>query len=292
MSAAVSFQAPAKLNLFLHVVGRRSDGYHLLQSVFVPIDWYDTIALQIRADGQLKRTVISNQTDIVFSDEDLCTQAANLLRLHTGFAQGVQIDLHKRIPAQAGLGGGSSDAATVMLGLNSLLNLKLSRAELAELGLQLGADVPFFVYGKPAWVEGIGEQITPLPEGVLVQHQRFLVLKPAAGVATPQIFRDSRLKRDTAPATIMGFAAHPTGFGCNDLQALACELCPPVQDALNWLQNHGFTGARMSGSGSAVFAPLAVPLSQFQQEALQNLPVGWRAKNCGLVDVVGTMSSV
>jgi len=239
--------APAKLNLFLHVTGRRSDGYHLLQSVFMLIDWCDTLHFELRRDGRIAREDLGD----ALPADDLCVRAARALQQASGTPLGVQIALLKRIPAQAGMGGGSSDAASCLLALNRLWGLHWPLQPLLALGAQLGADVPFFIGGRNAWVEGVGERLTPLA----LPPARFVVLKPQTGLETAAIFRDPRLRRDTHTATIFDFAANPLGFGRNDLQAVAQALCPEVTQALGWLASQGLS-PRMTGSGSAVFAPL------------------------------------
>ena len=237
--------APAKLNLFLHITGRRPDGYHLLQSVFMLIDWCDTLHFEKRPGGQISREDLT----IPLPAQDLITRAAQLLQTHTGCTDGVHIAVEKQIPAQAGMGGGSSDAATCLLALNRLWNLHLDLNTLERLGLQLGADVPFFLRGHNAWVEGVGEKITPLT----LPSAQFWVIKPSAGIETSQIFAHSDLQRDTKPATIDVFAAQTYSFGKNDLQSVAQSLCPDINQALQALDQSGLKG-RMTGSGSAVFA--------------------------------------
>lgn len=280
MNALYDVPAPAKLNLFLHITGRRADGYHLLQSAFMLIDWCDSLDFELRADGQISREDLT----VALPADDLVVRAARLLQAHCGCPLGAHIRIRKSIPAQAGMGGGSSDAASTLLALNRLWKLNLSRDALAQLGLALGADVPFFVRGHNAWVEGIGEKITPLelPAG------RFVVVKPPTGLETRLIFSDPALKRDTEPATIYGFAANTFGFGRNDLQAVAQRLCPDVDHAIAWLNSKGLQ-ARMTGSGSAVFAhlPHEVDLSDapdaFQVKVCSNVGVhplqGWASSN-------------
>jgi 4-diphosphocytidyl-2-C-methyl-D-erythritol kinase len=237
--------APAKLNLFLHITGRRPDGYHELQSVFMLIDWCDTLHFEKRSGGNISREDLT----IALPAQDLITRAAHLLQSHTGCTEGVHIAVEKQIPAQAGMGGGSSDAATCLLALNRLWGLNLSLPQLEKLGLQLGADVPFFLRGHNAWVEGVGEKITPieLPPGL------FWVLKPPQGIETSQIFAHPDLKRDTNTATISVFAADTYDYGHNDLQPVAQALCPDVEQAVQALNQAGLQ-AKMTGSGSAVFA--------------------------------------
>ena len=249
MQSLYDVPAPAKLNLFLHITGRRTDGYHLLQSVFVLIDWADTLHFDLRADGQISREDLT----VALPAEDLITRAARALQQATQCPLGAHIGIAKSVPAQAGMGGGSSDAASTLLALNHLWRLNLSLESLQAIGLNLGADVPFFLGGRNAWVEGIGEKMTP----VEVPVAQFLVVKPEAGLNTAMIFSDPYLKRNSEPAIISGFAAHATGnvfnYGQNDLQAVAQKLCPGVTQALEWLALQGLSG-RMTGSGSAVFA--------------------------------------
>jgi 4-diphosphocytidyl-2-C-methyl-D-erythritol kinase len=265
MKTLYDVPAPAKLNLFLHIVGQRADGYHLLQSAFVLIDWCDTLHFECRADGNISREDIGASLPA----EDLIVRAAIALQLATGTRQGAHITIDKQIPAQAGLGGGSSDAASTLLALNRLWRLNLSAAQLGSIGLKLGADVPFFLAGQNAWVEGVGEVLTP----VTVPRTRFVVLKPTDGLATEKIFSSPGLKRNTGTAIISGFAADPIGFGHNDLQNVAEALCPGVTQALEWLASRGLSG-RMTGSGSAVFA-------QAQQDIdLSEAPDGFQARLC------------
>jgi len=266
--------APAKLNLFLHVVGQRADGYHLLQSVFTLIDWCDTLHFDLRRDGRITRADLN--PDAPLPADDLVVQAARRLQAHTGCPLGAHIGLQKQIPVQAGLGGGSSDAASTLLALNQLWQLRLDLPTLAAIGLSLGADVPFFLGGQTAWVEGIGEQLTPID----IPPQRFLVLKPPTGVSTPDIFRHPDLKRDTQRAIISDFAANsqnqPNGvtqYGRNDLQAIASLLCPDIALGLQWLGGKGLQ-ARMTGSGSAIFAPVNQDLD------CSTLPNRWLSRHC------------
>jgi 4-diphosphocytidyl-2-C-methyl-D-erythritol kinase len=272
--------APAKLNLFLHITGQRPDGYHLLQSVFMLIDWCDTLHFEKRAGGSISREDLTTP----LPPADLITRAALLLQQHTGCTQGVHIAVEKRIPAQAGMGGGSSDAASCLLALNRLWELDLSLPDLEKLGLQLGADVPFFLRGQNAWVEGVGEKITPIS----LPPAEFWVLKPPSGVETAQIFKHPDLQRATNTATISVFAADPYGFGHNDLQPVAQVICPEVSQALQVLTDAGLNG-KMTGSGSAVFAhstsgttPLPVP-DHWQVRKCSNLDVhplrGWASSD-------------
>ena len=282
MRALYDLPAPAKLNLFLHVVGRRADGYHLLQSVFVLLDWHDTLHAELRPQGLLSREDLGMHLPA----DDLVLRAARALQQATGSNSGAHLLVDKRLPVQAGLGGGSSDAATCLLALNRLWGTRLPLADLERIGLTLGADVPFFLRGRTAWVEGIGEEIRP----IAVPRTRFAVVKPPLGLETPAIFRDPQLRRDAAPAILSGFAANPLQFGRNDLQPVAQRLCPQVGESLSWLASQGLQG-RMSGSGSAVFAPLAAG------QALPDKPShwdGWTVRECSSMDVhplVGWSSS-
>ncbi len=269
MKALYDLPAPAKLNLFLHITGRRTDGYHLLQSVFMLVDWCDTLHIERRDDGQLSREDLTT----ALPADDLVLRAARALQAYAPPDHGAHIGVAKHIPAQAGMGGGSSDAATCLLALNRLWSLDLPLATLETIGLSLGADVPFFLRGHNAWVEGIGEQITPidLPAG------RFAVLKPAEGLDTRRIFSSSDLQRATPAAIITGFAAYRGtevfDFGHNDLQPVAQQLCPAVTDAIDWLGDQGLA-ARMTGSGSAVFAVMP------QEAVLPAPPEGWQLRQC------------
>ena len=247
MQALYDIPAPAKLNLFLHITGRRADGYHLLQSAFMLIDWCDQLHFELRKDCGISREDLT----WALPEDDLCLRAAKALQSASGCALGVHIGIAKSVPAQAGMGGGSSDAASTLLALNRLWKLDWTQAQLAAIGLQLGADVPFFLLGQHAWVEGVGEQLRPisLPAG------RFAVLKPEAGLDTRSVFAHPMLERNTGLAIISGFAANPYGFGRNDLQPVAELLCPVVGQSLAWFAAQGLT-ARMTGSGSAVFALL------------------------------------
>lgn len=272
MKALYDVPAPAKLNLFLHVLGRRDDGYHLLQSVFALIDWADTLHFERRDDGQLHRRDLS----VALPDDDLCLRAARALQHASGTRFGVDIAIDKRVPSGAGLGGGSSDAATTLLALNRLWGLDWPRARLASLALPLGADVPFFVGGHNAWVEGIGEQLTPIE----LTPGWWAVLKPAIAIPTAAIFSSPALVRDTPPATLRAFFADPCGFGHNDLQAAAQAYSTEVTQALDFLRLR-CGASRMSGSGSAVFAPAgADATAAVDPFAQHDLPSDWVARMC------------
>ena len=269
-SEKLTLRSPAKLNLFLHIVGRREDGYHLLQSVFQLIDWCDTIHLKSISENEVRRI---NPISGVPPEQDLVVRAANLLKDFCKIDSGVEIDLIKEIPMGAGMGGGSSDAATTLIGLNALWNLNLSKETLSTLGLKLGADVPFFIFGQNAFVEGIGEKI----QEISLQTPDFLVIFPNQGIATTSIFQDSELTRDHAQITIDGFLASPLLYQSNDCQAIAMRICPEVKQALDWItQAVPGSQPRMSGSGSSVFAVLDPKTDTAKLEnLLQNLPKGW-----------------
>ena len=269
MQSLYDVPAPAKLNLFLHITGRRADGYHLLQSVFMLIDWCDTLHFERRPGGALSREDLGP----ALPEMDLVLRAAHALQTATGCTEGAHIGITKRIPAQAGMGGGSSDAASTLLALNRLWGLNLSRQALQKIGLALGADVPFFLCGTNAFVEGIGETITPLENAQQLPQARFAVVKPAAGLETKAIFSSPSLKRDSGCATILGFAATHFDFGRNDLQPVAEALCPDVKQALSWLEQRGMR-PRMTGSGSAVFAQMP------HAADLENAPGDWQIKAC------------
>ena len=274
MKALYDVPAPAKLNLFLHVTGRRADGYHLIQSAFMLIDWCDTLHFERRADGRLSREDLA----AALPADDLVLRAARALQQASGTPLGAHISIAKRIPVQAGLGGGSSDAASCLLALSRLWGLDMPLHQLEAIGLALGADVPFFLRGHNAWVEGIGEQMTPLalPAG------RFVVVKPQAGLQTGAIFAAPDLKRDTKTAIISGFAAELYCFGRNDLQPVAERLCPELGQALEWLGSRGLQG-RMTGSGSAVFAPLTNGFRPCPEPS--QTPAHWTMRECSNLEV-------
>ncbi len=276
--------APAKINLFLHVTGRRPDGYHLLESVFMLIDWQDTLHIDTRTDGLIQR----HDLNIALPPDDLCIRAARLLKSESGVTQGCDIRIHKEIPWGAGLGGGSSDAATVLMALNQLWGLHWSRTRLEALALQLGADVPFFVRGHNAWVQGIGEDICPiaLPNSVLTTP--LALLKPPVSIPTAAIFNNTSLKRDTKRATVSFFLAAPKRFGQNDLQLPAEQHSSQVGQALRVMQNR-FGNSRMTGSGSTVFSWITDHQARNLSPSFQPADVdlndsGWVGRVCrGLV---------
>lgn len=271
MRSLYDVPAPAKLNLFLHITGQRADGYHLLQSVFMLIDWQDLLHFEHLQSAEISRLDLNPQAQL--PADDLCTRAAKALQTATGCTQGVRISIEKSIPSQAGMGGGSSDAASTLIALNRMWNLNLSRTDLEHIGVQLGADVPFFIRGRNAWVEGIGEQITPLSGTATLPPSSFWVIKPEAGITTQSIFGSPSLQRNTKPATIEDFAADHYGFGHNDLQPVAEALCPDVMKAKHWLNSQGMR-AIMTGSGSAVFAQKCKDID------LQAASSNWQIKLC------------
>ena len=241
-----AFPAPAKLNLMLRVTGRRADGYHLLQTVFRFVDYADEVRLAVRVDGAIVRT---RPLAGVAEDDDLTVRAARALKAATGTPLGADIEVVKRIPSGAGLGGGSSDAATVLLALNHLWGTGLTRAALQALGLELGADVPVFVFGDSALGEGVGERLAPLA----LAPAWYVVLTPPVAVSTAAVFAHPELKRDSKPIRIQGFSAGASlDAAANDMQALVCRLYPEVARHLEWLGQHA--PALMTGSGSSVFA--------------------------------------
>lgn len=276
--AFLGLPAPAKLNLFLHVTGRRPDGKHLLQSAFVLINLCDTIDITLRDDDRIVRT-----GDVVGDiEKDLCVRAARALQSATGMRLGAEIHLEKRIPSQAGMGGGSSDAATVLLALNRLWNLGLPRTELMRLGLTLGADVPFFLFGQNAWAEGIGDELRPIS----LPSSQFLVVWPGRGLSTAEIFSHPSLTRNTKSEKMevfSDFVRHHGSplFGHNDLQIVAERLEPRVSDALTRIRQGGFE-ARMTGSGSAVFAEVS-DADRAARKVLSDLPDDWRGFLCRML---------
>jgi len=249
VSAAVWWPAPAKLNLFLHVLGRRDDGYHDLQTVFQLIDRCDRIGLASRSDGRIAR--VEGPAEIE-PERDLTVRAARALQQYTATTAGADIHVLKRIPTGGGLGGGSSDAATVLLGLNALWGCGLGLELLARLGLTLGADVPVFVHGQSAWGEGRGERLTPMP----LPERWFLVLHPGVAVSTAESFQAPELTRNSPVITIRAFSE---GRTANVFEPVVCTRCPEVAEALAWLRGqsdvHGTPlAARMTGTGACVFA--------------------------------------
>lgn len=252
----LSCPAPAKLNLFLHITGRRADGYHLLQTLFRFIDLHDILHFELRTDGMVRRT---HAVEGVDEEQDLCVRAAHLLQSETGCTLGVDIKLDKRIPMGGGLGGGSSDAATTLLALNRLWSLGLSRERLMKLGLSLGADVPVFVFGESAFAEGVGERLQAFP----LPASWYVVLFPPVHVPTAKIFTHSELTRDSVSITMRALSIGQTKHTAdqsgsqlrNDLQAVVCKLYPEVARYIALLGHYG--AAMMTGSGACVFAEFA-----------------------------------
>jgi 4-diphosphocytidyl-2-C-methyl-D-erythritol kinase len=269
--------APAKLNLFLHVNGRRADGYHLLQTVFQLIDHGDTLHYTLRDDSALRRV-----TDLpgVPEESDLIIRAARLLQAEVlrrsgALPRGVDIAIDKVLPMGGGVGGGSSDAATTLMVLNKLWNAGLDKDELMALGLPLGADIPFFIFGETAFAEGVGEALRP----VRAPECWYVVIEPGVAVPTAAIFCSEHLTRDTPPVIITDFSSYLEnqtglkGYGKNDLQQVATSLFPPVAEAIEWLSAHG--DARMTGSGACVFCAVA---NQAEADAvLKQVPARWTA---------------
>jgi len=262
--SAVSFSAPAKLNLMLHVVGRRADGYHELQTVFQIIDLCDRIEIRVRDDG-----VISRPTGPagVPESEDLVVRAARALKQETGTSLGAEITIKKRIPMGGGLGGGSSDAATTLLALNYLWKTGLTSEQIAAIGVKLGADVPVFVAGRSAWAEGVGEKLTPVSLGA---DSWFVVVFPGVAVPTGAVFQAAELTRNSPPTTMRGFLE--TG-GRNDCEAVVRARFPAVAEALDWLARHG--AARLTGTGSCVFAKFS--RVEDAERVAARVPDEWRA---------------
>ena len=258
-----SWLAPAKLNLFLHITGRNSAGYHLLQTVFQFIDYYDELEFETRPDDQVRQ---ARTLEKISEDEDLAVRAARELQAATGCKKGVNISIKKNIPTGSGLGGGSSDAATTLIALNKIWNLGLDRRNLAEIGLKIGADVPVFVHGFNAWAEGIGEQLTPIE----LKTSCFVVVIPPIHVSTAEIFSNLKLTPAPKPIKIRDFLA---GRGVNHLQSVTCELYPQVQLVINWLSGYG--KAQMSGSGAAVF--METNTQQQAMDIVKSTPEDWKA---------------
>jgi 4-diphosphocytidyl-2-C-methyl-D-erythritol kinase len=254
--------APAKLNLFLHILGRRPDGYHELQTCFQFVDLCDEITIEVRNDGLIRRAV---EIPELPPEADLCIRAAKALQAASGSALGAEISLAKKIPVGAGLGGGSSDAATCLLALNHLWGVHWPSEKLAALGLKLGADVPVFVHGRVAWAEGVGERLTPLYPPLAPAEANYLILKPNVFVSTAAVFQDPELTRNSAPITIHGFLA---SGGRNDCLGVVRRRYPEVAHALDWLSVFGT--ARLTGTGACVF--LACETLELAQEIMRKVP--------------------
>jgi 4-diphosphocytidyl-2-C-methyl-D-erythritol kinase len=261
MAASLQLASPAKLNLMLHITGRRDDGYHLLQSVFQFIDLCDRLEFTVNNDGAIRRQ--DSNTPVAAAD-DLLLVAADLLQSRFGINRGVDIRVDKHIPVGGGLGGGSSNAATCLLALNRLWELRLSLSQLADIGLQLGADVPVFVHGRAAWASGIGEQL----QAIDLKEPIYVVIDPASSVSTAQIFSAQELTRNCDPITIRAFLR---GAGTNVCEPVVRKLYPRVGEAIDWLNQFGT--ARMSGTGACVFAEVD---SLVQAETVKSqVPAPW-----------------
>ena len=259
---AAAWPAPAKLNLFLHVTGRRPDGYHEIQTAFQLIELSDRLHFTARADGEIRR--IAGPVEVPAA-EDLCLRAAQRLSKEGGPGLGADIRLEKRIPVQGGLGGGSSDAATTLVALNEIWGLRLDPAALAAIGLELGADIPLFVHGRSAWGEGVGELLTPLE----LPERHYAIVFPGVGISTAEVFQASELTRKTPKTTIRAFLK---AGGHNDCEPVVAGRSPEVRQALAWLSERG--GARLTGTGSCVFAGFANRGAA--EGALADLPNEWR----------------
>ncbi len=259
---SASWPAPAKLNLFLHILGRRSDGYHEIQTCFQFVDLCDDITIEVRSDGAIRRR---RGAAGVPEELDLCVRAARALKEATGCRLGAEIAVSKRIPLGAGLGGGSSDAATCLVALNRLWGLDLAPQALAALGLKLGADVPVFVRGRAAWAEGVGEKLTPLYASDAPEEAKYLIIKPNVSVSTAEVFSDPELTRNSPAITIHGFLASGGG---NDCLGVVRRRYPEVARALDWLSAFGV--ARLTGTGACVFATL--PSLDRGREIVRELP--------------------
>lgn len=268
--AFTPYPAPCKINLFLHITGRRADGYHNLQSLFLLLDHGDELRIRIREDGQF---VHMNPLPDVPPEKDLTIRAARALQQASGCKLGADIYCDKRVPMGGGLGGGSSDAATVLMALNLQWQLGYSRQQLMAIGLTLGADVPVFIFGQPAWAEGVGEQLTALPLPPAMLENYYVVITPQVEVPTAQIFAHQALTRDSKPLRIADFSngANSSAFwqqARNDMEAVVCELYPQVANILAWLKQYG--DARMSGSGASIF--VAVDSAEKAEQLIANRP--------------------
>jgi 4-diphosphocytidyl-2-C-methyl-D-erythritol kinase len=262
-SRETHWPAPAKLNLFLHVTRRRADGYHELQTLFQLIDLCDTLTISVREDGLIERTTGATGVE---PEADLTVRAARALKGATGTPRGATIGLRKRIPVGGGLGGGSSDAATVLLALNELWACGLSLAELSALGLALGADVPVFIQGSSAWAEGIGERLTP----VTLPPRWYVIIFPGVGVSTREVFQSPELTRNSPLITIRAFFE---SGGRNDCEAAVRARSPEVADVLEWLSR--LAPARLTGTGSCVFT--ACPTAADAERLAGRVPDRWKS---------------
>ena len=281
MNPSRTWLAPAKLNLFLHITGQRADGYHLLQTLFQIVDLYDELKFHPRDDQQI---TLRNQPADWLVDQDLCVQAAKLLLPFCSSPMGVEIELTKKIPTGAGLGGGSSDAATTLMALNQYWGLRLSQDQLKKIGLQLGADVPLFILGQTAWAEGVGEKLTP----VELPHSWYLIITPDCQVPTATIFAAEQLTRNSPSSTIRAYLdglnqnghqlesvsqPNQSNMTSNDCLAVVTAMYPPVATAFNWLQQHA--QAQLSGTGASLFCQFddRAAAEQLQQQ----VPTRWQS---------------
>ncbi len=275
----MTWPAPAKLNLFLHITGKRPDGYHLLQTAFQFLDYSDLLDFELRDDEVVHLT---SPLDGVSNDDNLIVRAAKSLQPFANRPAGVNITLDKRLPMGGGLGGGSSDAATTLLALNQLWQCELSTDTLASIGLSLGADVPIFIHGHAAWAEGVGEKLTPISP----DEPWYVIISPDCHVSTEQIFLSEELTRDCEPITISRFLS---GEGRNICEDVVTQYYPPVSDALHWLAQFG--NARMTGTGACVFA--SVDNKTSAQQVLDSMPSHWTgfiAKGCNQSPLITSMT--
>lgn len=266
MNASITLPAPAKLNRMLHIVGRREDGYHSLQTLFQFIDLCDHLTLTSRDDGEI---CLMTEVSDVSHDDNLVVRAAQLLQRHSGTSLGATLAIEKRLPMGGGLGGGSSNAATTLVGLNHLWQLNLSSEALARLGLELGADVPVFVHGHSAWAEGVGEQLTP----VTLDTPWFVIIHPGISVSTPSVFQDPQLTRDSRPITMARALQGGAPEWRNDCEAVVKDRYPPIAEALNWLAQ--YAPSRLTGTGACLFA--AFDTQQAAQATAQLAVQRWPA---------------
>ncbi len=270
---AFPWPAPAKLNLFLHITGRREDGYHLLQTLFHFIDLSDTLYFEISDEGNI---TLSPSVEGVPDEENIIIKAAKMLQTETGTQKGAKITLEKRLPMGGGLGGGSSDAATTLLALNKLWGLELGKSQLMKLGLKLGADVPIFIFGQTAWAEGVGESLSRVPKSQIEEKNWFLVIFPKINVNTGAIFSSSELTRDKLPIKIRDFL---NGATENVFEPIVAKQYPEIQEALNWLNQ--FSNAKLTGTGACIFASFNT--EQEAHEVAAQAPEKWQvfvAKGC------------
>ena len=258
-----AWPAPAKLNLFLHITGQRDDGYHLLQTVFQFLDIHDLIRFEVTADREISAL---HAIPGIAAEDDLTVRAARLLQDTAGCRQGARIELNKRLPAGGGIGGGSSDAATALMVLNQLWQTGLSRRELADLGLQLGADVPVFIHGRACWAEGVGEDF----QDIELREPIYLLVYPKVHVSTGQIFSDPQLTRNTSPIKIADFLAGRAG---NDCEAVVRKQMPVVDQAMSWLD--AYAPSRLTGTGACVFAEFEDTVAA--QKAMADVPHDWQS---------------